>query len=63
MILARSFSKVENVMDALQECENLKKEGSLDEEGLRVYAFSLRQHGEYDLALSIAGIFLQIFLL
>lgn len=30
-------------------------QGLLDEEGLQVYAFSLWQHGEYDLALSVAG--------
>ncbi|CAJ2651089.1 unnamed protein product [Trifolium pratense] len=53
--LARSLSKAGNAADALQECENLKKEGALDEEGLHVYAFSLWQHGEKDLALSVAG--------
>ncbi|XP_058778563.1 tetratricopeptide repeat protein SKI3-like isoform X1 [Vicia villosa] len=53
--LARSLSKAGNAADALQECENLNKEGLLDEEGFQVYAFSLWQHGEYDLALSVAG--------
>lgn len=53
--LARSLSKAGNTADALQECENLKKEGVLDEEGLHVYAFSLWQHGQNDLALSVAG--------
>ncbi|XP_061354463.1 tetratricopeptide repeat protein SKI3 isoform X2 [Gastrolobium bilobum] len=52
--LARSLSKAGNAVDALQECENLKKEGALDEEGLQVYAFSLWQLGENDLALSVA---------
>ncbi|XP_057450382.1 tetratricopeptide repeat protein SKI3 isoform X2 [Lotus japonicus] len=53
--LARSLSKAGNAADAVQECENLKKEGSgaLDEEGLQVYAFSLWQLGENDLALSV----------
>ncbi|KAK7308220.1 hypothetical protein VNO77_41821 [Canavalia gladiata] len=53
--LARSLSKAGNAADALQECENLKKEGSgaLDEEGLQVYAFSLWQLGENDKALSV----------
>jgi len=30
-------------------------QGVLDEEGLHVYAFSLWQHGQNDLALSVAG--------
>ncbi|XP_029125489.1 tetratricopeptide repeat protein SKI3 isoform X1 [Cajanus cajan] len=53
--LARSLSKAGNAADALQECENLKKEGALDEEGLQVYALSLWQLGENDSALSVAG--------
>ncbi|KAJ1388379.1 Tetratricopeptide-like helical domain superfamily [Sesbania bispinosa] len=52
--LARALSKAGNATDALQECENLKTEGALDEEGLQVYAFSLWQLGENDLALSVA---------
>ncbi|KAF7829441.1 tetratricopeptide repeat protein SKI3 isoform X1 [Senna tora] len=52
--LARSLSKAGSAVDALQECEHLKKEGALDIEGLQVYAFSLWQHGENDLALSVA---------
>ncbi|RDY04879.1 Tetratricopeptide repeat protein SKI3 [Mucuna pruriens] len=52
--LARSLSKAGNAADALQECEILKREGTLDEEGLQVYAFSLWQLGENDLALSVA---------
>ncbi|XP_027362032.1 tetratricopeptide repeat protein SKI3 isoform X2 [Abrus precatorius] len=53
--LARSLSKAGNAADALQECESLKKEasGALDEEGLQVYAFTLWQLGESDLALSV----------
>ncbi|ESW29235.1 hypothetical protein PHAVU_002G054600 [Phaseolus vulgaris] len=51
--LARSLSKAGNAADALQECENLNKEGALDEEGLQVYAFSLWQLGKNDLALSV----------
>ncbi|KAL2349572.1 hypothetical protein Fmac_003572 [Flemingia macrophylla] len=53
--LARSLSKAGNAADALQECENLKKEGALDEEGLQIYALSLWQLGKDDLALSVAG--------
>ncbi|KAK7376053.1 hypothetical protein VNO78_34903 [Psophocarpus tetragonolobus] len=53
--LARSLSMAGNAADALKECENLKKEGALDEEGLQVYAFSLWQLGENDLALSVAS--------
>ncbi|XP_027913014.1 tetratricopeptide repeat protein SKI3 isoform X1 [Vigna unguiculata] len=52
--LARSLSKAGNAADALQECENLNKEGALDEEGLQVYAFSLWQLGKNDLALTVA---------
>ncbi|KAG4404033.1 hypothetical protein GLYMA_01G245200v4 [Glycine max] len=52
--LARSLSKAGNAADALQECEHLKKEGALDDEGLQVYGFSLWQLGENDLALSVA---------
>ncbi|KAK7366458.1 hypothetical protein VNO80_08448 [Phaseolus coccineus] len=52
--LARSLSKAGNAADALQECENLNKEGALDEEGLQVYAFSLWRLGKNDLALSVA---------
>ncbi|BAU00867.1 hypothetical protein VIGAN_10250300 [Vigna angularis var. angularis] len=52
--LARTLSKAGNAADALQECENLNKEGALDEEGLQVYAFSLWQLGKNDLALTVA---------
>ncbi|XP_014520682.1 tetratricopeptide repeat protein SKI3 isoform X3 [Vigna radiata var. radiata] len=52
--LARTLSKAGNAIDALQECENLNKEGALDEEGLQVYAFSLWQLGKNDLALTVA---------
>ncbi|KAG6730545.1 hypothetical protein I3842_01G085800 [Carya illinoinensis] len=51
--LARSLCKAGNAQDALQECENLKKEGMLDTEGLQIYAFSLWQLGKCDLALSV----------
>ncbi|KAK2415272.1 Tetratricopeptide repeat (TPR) superfamily protein [Trifolium repens] len=39
---------------ALHECENLKKKGAFDEEGLHVYAFLLRKHGENGLTLFVA---------
>ncbi|XP_068305808.1 tetratricopeptide repeat protein SKI3 [Pyrus communis] len=51
--LARSLSKAGNALDALHECEDLKKEGLLDVEGLQIYAFSLWQLGETNLALSV----------
>lgn len=52
--LARSLSKAGNALDALRECEDLKKEGLLDVEGLQIYAFSLWQLGKTELALSVA---------
>ncbi|CAK9325078.1 unnamed protein product [Citrullus colocynthis] len=51
--LARSLCMVGNFFEALQECENLSKEGMLDIEGLQVYAFSLWKLGKNDEALSI----------
>ncbi|KAF5462290.1 hypothetical protein F2P56_018311 [Juglans regia] len=51
--LARSLCKAGNAQDALLECENLKKEGLLDTEGLQIYALSLWQLGKFDLALSV----------
>ncbi|XP_041022054.1 tetratricopeptide repeat protein SKI3 isoform X4 [Juglans microcarpa x Juglans regia] len=51
--LARSLCKAGNAQDALLECENLKKEGMLDTEGLQIYAFSLWQLGKFDLTLSV----------
>ncbi|XP_030951099.1 tetratricopeptide repeat protein SKI3 [Quercus lobata] len=51
--LARSLCKAGNAIDALQECEDLKKEGMLDVEGLQVYAFSLWKLDKHDLALSV----------
>ncbi|XP_038898489.1 tetratricopeptide repeat protein SKI3 isoform X3 [Benincasa hispida] len=50
--LARSLCMVGNFFEALQECENLSKEGMLDIEGLQVYAFSLWKLGKNDQALS-----------
>lgn len=52
--IARSLSKAGNALDAVQECEDLKKEGLLDAQGLQIYAISLWQIGENDLALSVA---------
>ncbi|KAF3446960.1 hypothetical protein FNV43_RR12140 [Rhamnella rubrinervis] len=52
--LARSLSRAGNALEALQECEVLKKEGLLDAECLQIYAISLWQLGKNDLALSVA---------
>ncbi|XP_062095630.1 tetratricopeptide repeat protein SKI3-like [Humulus lupulus] len=52
--LARSLFKAGNALDAVEECENLKKEGLLDEEGLQIYALSLWKLGQTNLALSVA---------
>ncbi|KAK4276374.1 hypothetical protein QN277_019330 [Acacia crassicarpa] len=54
MNLARALAKAGNAVEALQECEHLKKEGALDVEGLQVYTFSLWQLGENDMVLSVA---------
>lgn len=51
--LARSLCKAGNALDALQECENLKKEGVLDAEGLQIYALCLWRLGKLDSALSV----------
>ncbi|KAJ4836894.1 hypothetical protein Tsubulata_037363 [Turnera subulata] len=51
--LARALSKAGYAADAVQECENLKKEGMLDVEGMQIYAFSLWKLGKNDLALSV----------
>ncbi|KAK8580743.1 hypothetical protein V6N12_070998 [Hibiscus sabdariffa] len=51
--LARSLSKAGNAVGAVQECEDLEKEGMLDAEGLQIYAFSLWQLGEHDSAISV----------
>ncbi|KAJ0024743.1 hypothetical protein Pint_09139 [Pistacia integerrima] len=52
--LARSLSRAGNALDAVQECENLEKEGMLDAKGLQIYALSLWQLGKHELALSVA---------
>ncbi|GMI82416.1 wax restorer [Hibiscus trionum] len=54
--LARSLSKAGNAVGAVQECEDLEKEGMLDAEGLQIYAFSLWQLGERDSAISVTKI-------
>ncbi|XWS14326.1 hypothetical protein CRYUN_Cryun35bG0000500 [Craigia yunnanensis] len=51
--LARSLSKAGNAKGAVQECEDLEKEGMLDAEGLQIYAFSLWKLGEHEAALSM----------
>ncbi|KAF9626718.1 hypothetical protein IFM89_038892 [Coptis chinensis] len=52
--LARALCLSGNALDAAQECEDLKKEGLLDSRGLQIYAVSLWQLGQNDLALSVA---------
>ncbi|XLR43553.1 hypothetical protein S83_028213 [Arachis hypogaea] len=51
--LARSLCKAGNSVDAIQECENLRKEGMLDFKVFQVYTILLWQLGKNDLALSI----------
>lgn len=51
--LARSLCKAGNAVDAMIECEDLKKEGLLDSKGLQIYALSLWQLGKKELALSV----------
>ncbi|KAL6996045.1 hypothetical protein U1Q18_006180 [Sarracenia purpurea var. burkii] len=51
--LARSLCRAGYALDAVQECEDLNKEGLLDLEGLQIYAYSLWQLGKNDLVLSI----------
>ncbi|KAL8088263.1 tetratricopeptide repeat protein SKI3 isoform X1 [Apium graveolens] len=50
--LARSLCKAGNAVDAVVECEYLKKEGLLDSKGLQIYAYSLWQLGKNDLVLA-----------
>ncbi|XP_042507077.1 tetratricopeptide repeat protein SKI3 [Macadamia integrifolia] len=52
--LARSLLLAGNALDAVRECELLKREGLLDSQGLQVYAISLWKLGKNDLALSMA---------
>ncbi|KAF5747268.1 tetratricopeptide repeat protein 37-like [Tripterygium wilfordii] len=51
--LARALCHAGNSFEAVQECEELKKQGMLDMGGLQVYAFSLWKQGNHDLALSV----------
>ncbi|KAG5542662.1 hypothetical protein RHGRI_015710 [Rhododendron griersonianum] len=51
--LARSLFQAGNALHAVQECEELNKEGLLDLEGLHIYALSLWKLGKNDLVLSI----------
>ncbi|XP_057975626.1 tetratricopeptide repeat protein SKI3 isoform X3 [Malania oleifera] len=51
--LARSLSRAGNALAAVQECEDLKKEGLLDAQGLQIYAISLWKLGRNDAALSV----------
>ncbi|KAF8014969.1 hypothetical protein BT93_H0690 [Corymbia citriodora subsp. variegata] len=51
--LARSLLKAGNALEAAQECEALKTQGTLDVECLQLYALSLWQLGQNELALSV----------
>lgn len=51
--LARSYCKAGNALEAVKECEDLKKEGLLDTHCLQIYALSLCQLGKKELALSV----------
>lgn len=54
--LARSLCKDGKAYEAVQECEELKKKGLLDREGLHIYALSLWKLGKNDQALSVVRI-------
>ncbi|KAI3757028.1 hypothetical protein L6452_04561 [Arctium lappa] len=54
--LARSLCKGGKAYEAVQECEELKKTGLLDWEGLHIYALSSWQLGKNDQALSVVRI-------
>ncbi|XP_047329203.1 tetratricopeptide repeat protein SKI3 isoform X2 [Impatiens glandulifera] len=51
--LARVLCKAGKALDAIQECEDLKRRGWLDTECLHIYALSLWQLGKKDLVLSV----------
>lgn len=52
--LARSLCQGGHALDAVYECEVLKKEGLLDIKGLQIYALALWQLGKNDAAVSVA---------
>ncbi|XP_071710201.1 tetratricopeptide repeat protein SKI3 isoform X2 [Rutidosis leptorrhynchoides] len=54
--LARTFCKAGKAYEAVQECEELKKKGVLDWEGLHIFALSTWLLGNNDQALSIVRI-------
>ncbi|KAM0061737.1 putative tetratricopeptide-like helical domain superfamily [Helianthus debilis subsp. tardiflorus] len=54
--LARTFCKAGKAYEAVQECEELKKKGVLDYEGLHIYALSSWKLGKNDQALSVVRI-------
>lgn len=54
--LARSLCKGGKAYEAVQECEELKKTGLLDWDGLQIYALSSWQLGKNDQALSVVRI-------
>ncbi|GAB4861612.1 hypothetical protein Ancab_036863 [Ancistrocladus abbreviatus] len=49
-----TIPRLGNALDAVQELEDLKREGLIDVEGLQIYAISLWQLGKNELALSTA---------
>ncbi|XP_076922571.1 tetratricopeptide repeat protein SKI3-like [Bidens hawaiensis] len=54
--LTRAYCKAGKANEAVQECEELKKKGVLDWEGLHIYALSSWQLGKKDQALSVVRI-------
>ncbi|KAL6176261.1 hypothetical protein ACLB2K_052896 [Fragaria x ananassa] len=52
--LARALCKAGNALDALRECELLRKQGLHDVEASQIYAFSLWQLGQTDQAFTVA---------
>lgn len=54
--LARTFCKAGKASEAVQECEELKKKGVLDWEGLHIFALSSWLLGNNDQALSVVRI-------
>ncbi|KAK1306290.1 hypothetical protein QJS10_CPA10g00001 [Acorus calamus] len=54
--LARSLCRARHALDAVRECEDLRKEGLLNSKGLQVYALALWQLGKEGLAFTVAKV-------
>ncbi|XP_052134497.1 tetratricopeptide repeat protein SKI3 isoform X1 [Oryza glaberrima] len=52
--LARSLCKAGLATEAVRECEELKRQGFLNDDGLQIYALSLWKLGRHDEALSVS---------